>query len=132
NRCLHIVHKGKKPIEGAPTGVVVGDWLYVQGEGFYGRKIDPILSSDLISEEKIGSILSQSGKILENFLPIFPKKRSAQYQLHFDNSANLHIELYVLEPGDLSSSRAHCFAPWVYLPDRGFYLIEELKFEGKE
>jgi superfamily II DNA or RNA helicase len=37
-----------------------------------------------------------------------------------------------LEPGDLQSERAACFVPWAYVPDHGFYLLDDWLFEEKE
>lgn len=133
NRSLHIHHKGKKPSgESDFVGVPIGDWLYVEGKGFYRRRYDPILSEDKIGPDKMGAALSQSTKALQQFLSIHPEKRNCQYQLQFDREGNLHIKLYVLEPGDLESDRTAIFVPWAYVPDKGFYLLEEWLFEGKE
>ncbi|PIS02144.1 MAG: ATP-dependent helicase [Chlamydiae bacterium CG10_big_fil_rev_8_21_14_0_10_42_34] len=129
-RCLKIEHKEQKRLSEA--GVPIGDWQYVEGKGFYRRRSDLLLSQDEIPFEKIASVLNQSSKTLAHFLPIFSEKRAGQYQLHFDSQANLHIELFVLEPADLRGERAACFAPWVYLPDHGFFLLDNWLFEGKE
>ena len=80
----------------------------------------------------MSSALSQSTKTLQKFLPIFSEKRSCRYRLNFDSHGNLHIELYVFEPGDLQSDGAAVFVPWVYVPAKGFYLLSEWLFEGKE
>ncbi len=133
NRAIQIHHKGKKePGRGELSGISVGDWLYVGGKGFYRRRYDPFLSENLISSDQIALALTQSGKVLQRFLPIFPEKKSCRYQLQFDPEGNLHIELYVLEPGDLKSERAACFIPWAYVPDSGFYFLDEWIFEEKE
>jgi superfamily II DNA or RNA helicase len=132
-RVLRIVHKGTfRGGESDFTGVPVGDYLYVEGKGFYRRRNDPVLSQDVVPSEKIAAVLNESSKLVQSFLPIFPDKRNGHYQLHFDSHGNLHIELYVFEPGDMKSERAACFVPWAYVPDRGFYLLEEWLFEGKE
>lgn len=132
NRCLKIHHKGKPAVKSDIAGVVVGDWLYVAGQGFYQRRSDPILSEHLIPVEKMASVLSQSTHILKQFLPIFSETKHCQYQLRFDEAGNLHIELYVLQPGDMHSEKASCFVPWAYVPEKGFYLLDEWLFEGKE
>ena len=132
-RCFHIHHKGDKPVgESDFAGIPIGDWFYVEGRGFYRRRYDPILAEDRIPADRIASILNQSAKTLAPFLSIFPEKRPCKYVLRFDPQGNLHIELYVLEPGDLRSERASCFVPWAYVPDLGFYLLEDWLFEGQE
>lgn len=132
-RCLNIHHKGKKT-EGESDfiGVPIGDWLYVEGKGFYRRRSDLLLSEDRIPEDRIAHVLANSAKSIQSFLPVFPEKRNCQYVLRFDPQGNLHVELYVLNPGDLKSERAACFVPWVYVPDHGFYQLEDWLFEGKE
>lgn len=132
-RAITIQHKGKKPAgESDFVGVPIGDWFYLEGKGFYRRRNDPILSENLISADKIAEALSRSAKLLQPFLLIFPEKKKCQYTLRFDAQGNLHIELYVFEPGDLRSEEASCFIPWVYVPDKGFYLLDDWLFEGKE
>lgn len=132
-RCLQIHHKGKKSTgESDFAGVSIGDWLYIEGKGFYRRRYDPLLSEDQIPPERIAQVLSQSGKVLQPFLSIFNEPRHCKYILQFDTEGNLHIELYVLEPGDLNTERGACFVPWAYVPGHGFYLLDEWLFEGKE
>jgi SNF2 family DNA or RNA helicase len=133
SQTILIWHKGKKENgESDFLGIPIGEWLYVEGKGFYRKRSDPLLSEDRIEKERIASCLNQSAKLLEKFLPIFPDKRAGQYQLYFDREGNLHIELYLFDPDDLKLKNAACFIPWVYMPGKGFYLIEEWLFEGKE
>lgn len=132
-RSLLIRHRGKKGAgESDFTGVPVGDWLYVEGKGFYRRRNDPFLSQEEIPSDQIASALTQSSKTIQRFLPVHLEKQVCQYRLHLDAQGNLHIELYVLEPGDLLADRAACFVPWAYIPDKGFYLLDNWLFEGKE
>lgn len=123
-RCLRIQHRKK----GELTGVPIGEWLYVEGQGFYRRRHNPILSQERVEADQIPDALPSLG----SFLPISLEPRAGKYLLRFDGSGNLHIELYVLEPGDLKSERAAVFFPWVYVPDKGFYLLESSLFEEKE
>lgn len=60
-RSLLIHHKGKKTKgESDFVGVPIGDWLYVEGKGFYRRRYDPLLSQDLIPSDQIASALRKS------------------------------------------------------------------------
>lgn len=129
-RSFSIQRKGLKRTE--IQGIPVGDWLYVEGKGFYRSHQESIFLSDHIPEEKVAFVLNQSAKILKTFLPISLEKRNCQYLLYFDAGSHLHIELYVLEPGDMRSEKAACFVPWAYVPGKGFFLLEEWLFEGKE
>lgn len=129
---LKIYHQGALKKESDFTGTPIGEWLYVEGKGFYRRRYDPILAENEVPKEKISYVLSHSGKVLERFLSMHFEKRACQYTLHFDLEGNLHIELYVLELGDMKSEGATCFVPWAYVPGKGFFLLEEWIFEGKE
>lgn len=131
-KSLLLKHKvnGKKVF--IEQGIALGEWLFVRNEGFYRKRRDPFLEAEVIPEEKIAEALSRFSQLFSSFLPIFPEEKSAQYFLHFDEEANLHIELFVFEPKDLFSERAGCFVPWVYLPDQGFFLLKDWLFEGKE
>ncbi len=132
NRCLKIQHKGEPKKESDFVGVPIGEWFYVEGKGFYRRRYDPLLSEKVIPENRMAYVLSESQKALQAFLKIDSEKKKCQYTLSFDPEGKLHIELYVMEMHDMRSERAACFVPWVYVPDHGFFLLEEWLFEGKE
>lgn len=128
---LQITHKRSFFNEIEPSnGYVLGDWLYVDSIGFYRRKSDSLFQNESIPMEKMAAALAHAAE-LQKFLPITLEPLKAHYQLHFIDNA-LHIELYVFEPGDLRNFGAACFSPWVYLPGKGFYLLEDCLFEGKE
>ncbi len=131
-RCLIIAHQGGLRKESDFQGIPVGEWLYVEGKGFYKKRVGSVFAEDRIPQERIASALSQSLKSLEPFLSIHAELRRCQYTLKFDEEGSLHIELYVEVPGDMKSDKAVCFIPWVYIPTRGFFLLEEWIFEGKE
>jgi superfamily II DNA or RNA helicase len=128
SRSLQITHKGSRPEHRKERqGTPLGEWLFVEGKGFYRGRNNPIFQSDVIGEEKIAESLTQSGAALQKFLPIHLEPRGAQYTLHLDSDASFHIEMYVFEPGDLRG-KAACFVPWVYIPNKGFYLIQDWLF----
>jgi SNF2 family DNA or RNA helicase len=131
--CLLIKHKGLKPKgESDFVGTVVGDWLFIEGKGFYRKRSSPIFQSEMIPGEKIAAVLSESYKELQPFLPIQREPSKARYKLHFDAERDLHIEFYLFEPGDLKSAASACFIPWVYIEGKGFFFVEDWLFEGKE
>lgn len=132
-RSLTIIHKGKvQGQESDFTGYPLGEWLFVEGKGFYRKRYDPLFQKEKILEEEMAKALSSSGKELQKFLPIHLEPIEAKYHLQFDKEANFHIKLYAFTPYDLEASSAAAFLPWVYLPEKGFYLFQELLFEGKE
>ncbi len=132
-KCFLIRQKGIRAAgESDFAGTPIGDWLFMEGKGFYKRRSSTLYRSEIIPEEKIAETLSESYKELQSFLPIHPETTKARYKLHFDTAGNLHIEFYVLEPGDLKPERSACFIPWVYIEGQGFYLVSDWLFEGKE
>jgi SNF2 family DNA or RNA helicase len=133
SRALRIHHRGPKKEGGADfSGHPIGDWLYVEGKGFYRRRYEPLFQEEFISEERISAALTQSAKELGKFLAIHPEPIKAQYKLHFDASSALHIQIHLFESGDLQAEKAACFVPWAYLPGKGFFHVEDWLFEGKE
>lgn len=132
-RSLHIRPKESALEAGKGLeGPRLGEWIYLENKGFYRQSASPLLRLGNIPEDKIGEILSESSKELSRFIPIQTEPQKAKYKLHFDEGANLYIRLYILERGDMDDKKAACFFPWVYLPGKGFILIEDWLFEGIE
>lgn len=113
-------------------GIPVGDWLYVEGKGFYRRRGDPLFQNGTVPPEKISEVLSRSSKALQKYLPIHPEPVPARYRLFFDGEFNLHVALYVQDPEDLSEELAALFPPYAYVPKKGFFQLSDLMFEEKE
>jgi superfamily II DNA or RNA helicase len=117
------------------SGMEVGEWLYVPKKGFFPRTIDPIFKQDEIPQEKVKSVLHKHPLILQKYLTgtkIHLDSIKAQYQIHFDAGENLHISCYALEKGDLQKTDSAYFGPWVFVQEKGFYLLENLLLEGVE
>lgn len=134
-KCLQICQKREiEHEEKRRKGIPVGEWLYVEGHGFYRQRADPLLEHKSIEADQIGPLLTRSSKTIEKWLdtPIHSDSIPACYWLFFDESASLHIQLYLFDPQDLKQPDAACFFPWVYLPEKGFYKLEELMFEEPE
>jgi len=112
-KTLHVERGGGTNVEGIP----LGDWLFVEGKGFYRRKLD---SSGVIPADKIAEVLSS--KVLSRYLPI-PDPIPARYKLWFDSEANLHVELDL--KGDL-------FPPFAHVDGNGFIQFSDLMFQEKE
>lgn len=130
-QALRITHKPYPIHEKPPSdGVSLGDWLYVENVGFYKKESDSIFQNKVIPREKMAQALSHFLE-LQKFLPISSEPVKASYELFFQGN-ELHIELYVFEPKDLSLQGAAYFFPWVYLPGKGFYLLKDCLFEEKE
>lgn len=110
----------------------VGEWIFAPDHGFYPSRMDAFLQEREISSSQLGSFLQKHPRLVEKYLvgtqvhadPLTPK-----YHIHFDAEWNFHLSAYLFEEGDLQQVQAAYFPPWVYLPSKGFYLLEELLFE---
>lgn len=130
--CLEIgLKEESRENEGGPKGIVVGEWLYVEGKGFYRQRTDPFIEKGRIEAAEIGPFLSRSAKTIEKWLdvPLQTEPAPARYRLFFDDEANLHIQLYLFDPHEMEGTRAASYFPWVYLPGKGFFCVEGLMFE---
>lgn len=111
----------------------IGDWLFVPQMGFYPRQIDPLLQTPIISKEKVSLFFERHLKLLQRFLKeerIHPSAISPRYFLSFDENHALIISPFLFEPQDLQEEKAHYFTNWVYLPEKGFFTLENQLFFG--
>ncbi|MBI3901277.1 MAG: hypothetical protein HY324_03890, partial [Chlamydiia bacterium] len=113
-------------------GTPVGEWLFVETQGFYRKTESSLFQKQKIDEKEIGPLLSSAHRELAPFIPIHAEGCKARYQLKFDPQGNLHIDCYLFENGDLHAPQSAIFFPWVYLDGKGFYLVEDWLFDGKE
>lgn len=132
-KCLHVKKKqGSDNVVQANAGYSVGDWLFVEGKGFFRQANALIFQKETIGFDEIAEALSQSYKELQRYLPIHSDPVEVHYQLYFDDQDALHIGCYLFEIGDLTQENSCCFIPWVYLEGKGFYRVENWLFEGVE
>jgi superfamily II DNA or RNA helicase len=134
-QALVVVHKESSPetLE-EKEGVPVGEWLYIAKRGFFHRQEDPLLGSARFEKQEIAGLLNRSAKTIQAWLdvPLHLEPVEARYRLQFDAQQRLHIEMYVFAEGDLKQQEAACFIPWVYLPDTGFWKLQDLLFSERE
>jgi len=94
-----------------------------------------MLKKGKISTVEIPIFLQKYSKLIERFITdveIYRKPIEAKYHLFFDKKENLHIEMYVFEPGDIKKRKSHFYDPWVYLEEKGFFRLTNLLFRGGE
>lgn len=121
-----------------PSGITIGEWVYVEGKGFYRQRSDPMLRAGVIKENEIGPLFTRLAKTIQKFIdvPVHPDSVPVHYLLHLDEAGCLHIQLYAFEPGDLAQADAACFFPWVYLPSpstaKGFWQLDDVLFDAAE
>lgn len=129
------IQKRKKNVEIEKEGKEFGEWVYIPQEGFFQKKMLADIEEKIISSEEIPLFIDQHITLLKKTLQgykLYTKPLTAKYQLHFDSSWNLHVLLYLFNPGDLQIATNHLFSHWVFLQKKGFYLIEGKHFEKEE
>lgn len=113
----------------------VGEWVYVAGQGFYPSQIDPLLKEKLIPTSQIGEFLQRHHLLLKQHLEgtkIHEESHLAKYHLAFDKDWQLHLTCYLFEKGDLQKMNAAKFDSWVFLPEKGFFHLEDVLFDAVE
>lgn len=126
---------GKQDPEAAKKRHTFGGWEYIPGEGFYAMDQHHILARPNISGKRLSDVLTTHGHVVKRLLSgdkLTEEPVQVSYSLYFDASWNLHISMYLFEPGDLSKGDSCCFGDWVYHDNQGFYHIEGRLFDQVE
>lgn len=121
----------EKPVVAYP----VGEWSFVPGKGFYPSRLDPLLNEKVIHTSQIGEFLHRHQHLVETHLvgsKLHLTPIPAKYLLFFDENQALHLVCYAFEKGDLQRPSSARYGSWVFLSDKGFYLLEDALFEENE
>lgn len=112
------------------AGVRIDGWKFIPNKGFFSTRVDPVFHLEEISKETIDLQLSRHVSLFRKHLqePVHEGRHKCQYRLEMTPQGTLCIEMFVLDPGDFTASEAVCFGEWVYLPNKGFFQIEEPLF----
>ncbi|MCB1106929.1 MAG: DEAD/DEAH box helicase [Chlamydiia bacterium] len=116
-------------------GVKIDDWEYYPEAGFFPATTSPLLKKKVVPQKKLGEFLQQNFKAVQRYLegatisrdPITPK-----YDLQFNEKKELQISCYAFEKGDMQLENSALFSSWVYLDEKGFFPIKEMRFETIE
>lgn len=103
------------------VGKTVGQWIYVQGEGFY-----PADGNVFLEKMSIEKALELHHERIGKFLPLQTVPQTLQYSLAFDKKWNLHCEAFVFKKGDIEGF----FKSWVLVAGT-FYPVANPLFETK-
>jgi len=121
----------KKIAKGPEDSIVIDNWRFVPGKGFYARDKLHALLMGQVSDSQLSHFLDEHHLELARRLSnekIESNPVSVQYALDFDTGWNLRIAAYLFRPGDLLEGNSHYFGSWCYLDGRGFYSIKDLHF----
>lgn len=119
--------------ERAEATLLIGRWAYYPGLGFTEKTSSSfLLTRNFIEKNEIPDFLESHAEEIRPFIAIHEKNLPLAYAIHFDPKWNWHFSAYVLEKGDLQQPGAALYGRWAYLPNRGFYPIEDILFETTE
>ncbi len=125
------VVEGPLPDEG--RAIEVGEWLFVEGEGFYSREQHALLSRQTIPAEEVSDVLDAHHKAISRHLDgVHREPLPLHYHLTFDPDWNLHIIAYLFELGDFQGGGGRYFGNWAYLEEDGFYRLDNRLFDEVE
>lgn len=132
---IEFEEEGKMPTipEGKESALIVGDWYYFPEQGFFPREMDPLLLKKRIPKQEVDLFFQRHLKLIQKNLTnekIHPHPVPVQYAIQFGEKQNLEIQAYIFEKGDLSQRHAHYFGKWAYLPNHGFFQLENQLFDG--
>ncbi len=125
------------PVQGvdveAKKGVAFDEWLFVPDDGFYPLKQHAMMGKIRWYGKQISELFDKHLDVVQGLLqgeaihPSTPLKFS--YTVSFDQEWNLHIVSYLHAKGDLSRGDVRDFGHWVYLEEKGFFPVEERRFD---
>ena len=132
-RTLHI-HSESIKNELPPSVICVGDkWMFDGNTAFYPQKLDPLIQQPIIYEHQLATFFERYKVQLKEFLvgtTLHSDPIAFSYCLDFDIDYTLHIDAYAFTPGDLNHADTVFFDKWVYIPGKGFYQHQGLKFSN--
>ncbi len=112
--------------------ILVGDWIFIPGEGFYQKESHELLKTPLLHGEDIAQALTEYPRLIASFLEEYSVYRdtfSLSYHLQFDQNWNFHLTPFLFEPGDLKVGHSWLMGNWAFLEEEGFYPVEGNRFE---
>ncbi|MBA2368219.1 MAG: DEAD/DEAH box helicase [Candidatus Protochlamydia sp.] len=132
---LHIVEKkGEKSAKlqsrrkSEEAGIVIENWIFIPGEGFYTNEPNLLLKTPEVEGEELSEILNEHHRLLSSLIinaVIHRTQQTLSYKLYFDPQWNLHIQAYLFDEGDLQQGDSRLIGDWAYLDEEGFYPIEK-------
>ncbi len=113
--------------------IQIDAWRFFPGVGFFPLETDPMLTQKQIEKEQVDLFFERHLKLVQKLLEnekIHREPLPMRYAMELKEDSSLHIEAYLFEKGDLAEKGAHYFGQWVYLPEKGFFLVQEQLFDG--
>ena len=128
NQVFKIEHTLEQTQENRGITKQIGKWTYYPKVGF-SHQDESLLSHNCIELNQMSEFLENDADTIRSFIPVAQKRVKLSYAMHFDRDWNWHFSAFVFEKGDLQQADAKLFENWAYLPDKGFYPVEDILFE---
>lgn len=112
--------------------VDLGNWLFVPHIGFFAKSHHSLLGERSLEGEEIAWVFKEHLETVEKKLEgtrLYADPMKISYALHFDPSWNLHIESFLIQPGDMTQPFSKQYGNWFYVQDDGFYQTEPSYFD---
>lgn len=121
----------KKKAAKSDRGVLLGEWKYIPGEGFYAQHTHKILDKPYLEGMDLIDALERYPQLIASKLEnekVDPEPQHLNYHLFFDEGWNLHIQAYLKKVGDLDEAVA--FGNWFHIPHEGFVRAQKVRFDN--
>ena len=131
-QCINICHCNEKVEEVKGETQKIGKWEYASGTGFFSREGESLLCRCLIEREDIPLLLSDCYENVCPFISVNKTPVKLSYAMYFDADWNWHFAAYLFKVGDLQKPGADLIENWAFLPDQGFFAVEDVLFDQTE
>jgi SNF2 family DNA or RNA helicase len=113
-------------------GIKFGRWSYFPNKGF----VDVFDVKQELEKEvtlgDIGEFLDENTGLLKKELKKYVFKRQesrAQFSIQFTDDWDLSIQAFLFEEGDLEKPQSKIFENWVFIEEKGFFRVRNIKKE---
>jgi len=123
------IHKKKRDLD-LSAGLELGEFIFLQGHGFYSRTLDPIFEGENI--EDIASFFKKYRTHIGELLvgaSVYPEKQKAHYKLEMMPSGHLRIFLDQAGKFILKDTRDQLFKPFVLIDKKTIVELEGVLFD---
>lgn len=113
-----------------PKGLEMGDYVFVEGQGFYAKQLDPIFQQDHIQD--IATFFTKYKAHIQELLvgiSVHPYKYKAHYELTLTPSGDLEIFLDRAGPLKFTALTDHLFKPFVLIDNHTIVELEGVVFD---
>ena len=126
-RCVSQLKIDPKSTPPQTAGMEVEGWTFWPGFGFWPHETHPLIQHPILDEKHIEKWLDEDFELFARFIdqPIDPKPHPCFFEIWMDVDKVFHIRPYLEKKGDLDLPGVALFGDWIFIPDRGFLLVQD-------